>query len=36
MLDSINQNILTENFMNEIEMIIAKFPNVRTNIIYLL
>jgi hypothetical protein len=36
MLDSINQNILNENFLNEIEMIIAKLSNVRTNIIYLL
>jgi hypothetical protein len=32
-LDSINQNILNENNLNEIEMITAKLLNVRTNII---
>jgi hypothetical protein len=31
-LDSINQNILNENNLNEIEMVAAKLSNVRTNI----
>jgi hypothetical protein len=32
-LDSINQNVLKENNLNEIEMVTAKLSNVRTNII---
>jgi hypothetical protein len=33
LFDSINQNILNENNLNEIEMVTAKLSNVRTNII---
>jgi anion-transporting ArsA/GET3 family ATPase len=32
-LDSINQNVLNENNLNEIEMVTAKLSNVHTNII---
>ena len=32
----INQNSLNENILNEIEMIIAKLPNVRTDINYII
>jgi hypothetical protein len=31
-LNSINQNILNENNLNEIEMVTAKLSKVRTNI----
>jgi hypothetical protein len=34
LLDSINQNILNENNLNEIEMVTAKLSNVRINIIF--